>query len=507
MLSTKELAVKCEQVRRQTEMLVDRVKEAASRERPLHELERDLFDRLLKMGWQLIEMFISLQGDGDLGESIQTPDERTLHRSEQTKTRRLRTLFGEHRFQQYAYSAGKGKAIELRPTDARMQLPVGVCSYMLEEFSQLFCVEQAFDLARGNIKTVFGQSVPVDTLENVNRRMAEATEEFFESRPVPAAADEGELTVITADGKGVPMVVEQTRNLLPFDDPLERPGNRKMATLGAVYTVDAYVRTPEQILAALFREESDDPPGPRPVPCGKQVRAEFTTFDPQAEMVIPGPFPIMNWLCEQARQRDPDGTRPLIRLLDGQQSLRETGDVFLDASQSQRLVDILDILHVAGYVWKAAHLFHASGSAAAEAFVRHRLLRILRGEAASVIRGLRRMATDRGLAGDKKKTLTRVCGYLQKNRERMRYGEYLAAGYPIATGVIEGACRHLVKDRMERSGMRWTLPGARAMLQVRSIFVNGDWNSYQTFRIAAEQKKLHPLRSLVSKTCKSTLNA
>ena len=149
-------------------------------------------------------------------------------------------------------------------------------------------------------------------------------------------------------------------------------------------------------------------------------------------------------------------TRPLIRLLDGQQSLRETGDVFLDASQSQRLVDILDILHVAGYVWKAAHLFHVSGSAAAEAFVRDRLLRILRGEAASVIRGLRRVATDRGLAGDKQKTLTRVCGYLQKNRDRLRYDEYLAAGYPIATGVIEGACRHLVKDRMERSGTRWT---------------------------------------------------
>ncbi len=316
MLSTKELAVKCEQVRQQTERLVDRVKEAASRERSLHELERDLFDRLLKMGRDLIEMFIGLQGDGDLGKSIQTTDERTLHRSEETKTRRLRTIFGEHRFQQYAYSAGKGKTIELRPTDARMQLPVGVCSYLLEEFSQLFCVEQAFDLARGNIETVFGQSVPVDTLESVNRRMAEATEEFFESRPVPAPADEGELTVITADSKGVPMVVEQTCRLLPFEDPLERPGNRKMATLGAVYTVDAYARTSKQFLAALFRDKGDEPPGPRPVPCGKQVRAEFTTFDVETAMTIPGPYPIMNWLCEQARRRDPDGRRPLIRLLD-----------------------------------------------------------------------------------------------------------------------------------------------------------------------------------------------
>ena len=127
MLSTKELALKCEQVRQQTEALVDRVKESAGQAQSLYDLERDVFDGLLQMGRVLIEMFIGLQGEGDLGETIQTPDERTLHRSETKKTRRLRTIFGEHRFEQSVYSAGKGKTIELRPTDARMQLPEGVC--------------------------------------------------------------------------------------------------------------------------------------------------------------------------------------------------------------------------------------------------------------------------------------------------------------------------------------------------------------------------------------------
>ena len=121
------------------------------------------------MGRDLIEMLLGLQGDGDLGESLQTADERTLHRSDEKKTRRLRTIFAEHRFEQSVYSAGKGKTIELRPPDARRQLPLGVCSYLLEEFSQLFCVEGAFDPAASNIKGVFGQSLPVDTLESVNR--------------------------------------------------------------------------------------------------------------------------------------------------------------------------------------------------------------------------------------------------------------------------------------------------------------------------------------------------
>jgi hypothetical protein len=107
------------------------------------------------------------------------------------------------------------------------------------------------------------------------------------------------------------------------------------------------------------------------------------------------------------------------------------------------------------------------------------------------------MATQRDLKGDALKAVTTACNYFETNLARMRYDEYLQAGYPIASGVIEGACRHLVKDRMERAGMHWTRPGAQAMLDLRSIHVNGDWDHYQTFRIALEQEKLYPWRALV----------
>lgn len=497
MIANNGASVKCEQLQEQLQELVGQVEVTAAAGRGLYQLEASLLNGLLNIGRGLVNMYIGLQGDGDLGPTVATPDGRTLHRSEEPKNRPLRTIFGQHEFSQFVYCAGKGKAIELRPLDARMELPEGVCSYLLEEFSQMFNVEQAFRQTRDSIRTVFGQTLSVDTLEHVNRRMAEQAESFFDSRAVPAPAEEGELMVISADCKGVPMVVADSRNVLPFEDPLQRPGNRKMAALGSVYSVDRFVRTPEQLVAALFRETLDDPLGRRPIPCGKQIRAEFTSYDPEAELVIPGPYPIMNWLCEQARQRDPDGTRPLIRLLDGQTSLRDAGDAFLDGAQFDRLIDILDILHVSGYVWKAALVFHTSGSAAARSFVRDRILRILKGEAAGVIRGLRRMGTEHGLTGEKKKSLRRICRYLENNLDRMKYDEYLAAGYPIATGVIEGACRHLVKDRLERSGMRWTLPGARAMLHLRAIHINQDWKDYQTFRIAAEQKTIHPLRTLL----------
>ena len=119
------------------------------------------------------------------------------------------------------------------------------------------------------------------------------------------------------------------------------------------------------------------------------------------------------------------------------------------------------------------------------------------GGVAGVIRGLHEMATKHGLSGTRKKTITEVCGYLKNNQGRMRYHEYLAAGYPIASGVIEGACRHLVKDRMERAGMHWTPAGAQAMLDVRSVFINGDWDQYQAYRIDCETQTLYPHRHLV----------
>ena len=120
------------------------------------------------------------------------------------------------------------------------------------------------------------------------------------------------------------------------------------------------------------------------------------------------------------------------------------------------------------------------------------LTRILHGEIGSVIAGWRRKATLQGLTGAKKKTLRTLCAFLEKNKHRMRYDEYLRLGCPVATGVIEGACRHVIKDRMERAGMRWKVPGAQAMLNLRTIHTNGDWTAFQDFRIALENDWLYP---------------
>ena len=89
-----------------------------------------------------------------------------------------------------------------------------------------------------------------------------------------------------------------------------------------------------------------------------------------------------------------------------------------------------------------------------------------------------RIVTKRKLTGTKAKTLNDVAGSLHRNRERMRYDLYLANGWPIASGSVEGACKNLVRDRFERSGMRWTIETAEAVQRLRAVYLSGDLDCY-----------------------------
>jgi hypothetical protein len=481
------------------------VHEAAHQGKPLHEVERRVLDEVLRIGFTALEYFFACQGDGDLGATVTTASEQQLQRSAEPVERPLRTVFGEHRLQAYVYAPGPKKKIELRPIDARLALPPGRYSYLFEEFAQVFCVEQAFGPAHTAIKTVLHQDVPVDSLERLNRRVGAQAAEFLEDLPVPPTAKEGEVLVVTADGKGVPLVQEDAQRI-PVFESVERPGNRRMATLGCVYTVDRHVRRPEQIVAALFRDEDNTQAKQRPRPQGKHLLGKFTWVaeeEGEEPLIVPGPIATLGWANAEITQRFQVG-QSAIRLMDGQPSLWEAAEICLDAVAAEDWIDVIDVIHVSGYVWRAAKIFYTHQEQH-EAFVRERLLRILQGETPGVIAGLRQMASKRGLKGKDRKEIETVCRYFENNLERMRYDVCLREGYPIATGVIEGACRHLVKDRLERSGMRWTLEGAQAMLDVRAVYQSDEWELFLRRRIEREQEELHPHRALLADYVPETL--
>ena len=313
--------------------------------------------------------------------------------------------------------------------------------------------------------------------------MAEAVPGFADSRPTPPPAEEGELLVLTADGKGVPM------RRPPADGPRRHPRRKKgekankkqMAYVGAAYTIAPFVRTADQVLRELHGAE--DPPA-RPKPCHKHVWAEMTRVV-EGEPCN-GRVALFAHLAAERRRRDPSEQKVTVCLFDGEPALWDEwlewlGDTF----------GILDIFHVLERLWGAAYCFHAEGSREAEAFVTARLRMLLEGRVRGVISGLRQMGTKHGLKGSKARALSVVANYLENNQDFMRYDEYLAAGYPIGSGVAEGACRHLVKDRLEQTGMRWTVTGAQAMLHLRATYLNGDWEAFYEYRIQQEQRRLY----------------
>ena len=155
------------------------------------------------------------------------------------------------------------------------------------------------------------------------------------------------------------------------------------------------------------------------------------------------------------------------------------------------LTIILDLIHVVEYLWKAAWALHSEGDKQAEQWVTRRLLEILRGHSSLVAAGVRRTATMRRLNRKHRAPIDKCADYLLKYRQYLHYDQYLRAGFPIATGVIEGACRYLVKDRMEKTGARWTLEGAEAVLRLRSLRASGDFDDYWTFHLQQEHQRNH----------------
>ena len=430
------------------------------------------------------------------------PDGRVCQRLDELHSRRYVSIFGAFQLQRTVYGSRTGQKIEFVPLDNRLQLPESVFSYLLQDWDQSLCVEEAFGQAGRTVARMLGLQQSVDSLERMNAQMAESVEAFRAERTLPTPEEEGAIVVSSADGKGVVMRRAAGEEAPPAHRTKgEKASRKEIAIVGAVYTVDRHVRTAEEVVAALFgdREQpkgeqpkGEQPKGARPRPCHKQTMASLAYTD--AEGTHAGIEKTYAWMLEEIWARNRGFVKEMVHLCDGQEALWEARERYLPRRNT---VNILDLLHVTPRLWQAAHVFHAEKSQAVEPFVRERVLKVLEGKAGLVIRGLREMGTKRQLTGSKKATLSKICAYLENNRERMRYDDYLAKGYPIASGVIEGACRHLVKDRMERAGMHWTRSGAQAMLDVRSIQTNGDWDQYQTYRIACERRKLYPCGALV----------
>lgn len=449
---------------------------------PLHAVERQQERKNREVQRLLLQAHIRQRGTGDSGPALWVVNEgsSSLYTHRRVRRRTLMTIFGSVDIDRTGYSRNGVAAIH--PLDEEMQLPARSFSYELQKRLVKAAVQGPFRESTERLLDNSGLTVHKRSLEQI---LPEAAQDFdrFYSRPLaepsPATAA---ILVAAVDCKGIPMVRPDKANRSDNKTSKQKTGQqktgrKKMATVAAVFTRQPWVRTPHQVVDSLFgTKEAGKVTPPPPRPENKRIWASL----------IKGKEAVIDEVAEEVRRRDPQGNKVHVAITDGERALQ------ILVGNKLKVILILDLLHVLEKVWKAAHVFHPEGSPDAEVYARLMSLRILEGNVGQVVKGLRQTVTKRKLFGAKKKTLLAVAGYFHNNRDRMRYHEYLAQGLPIASGSVEGACKNLIKDRMERSGMRWTHTMAEAIVRLRALYLSGDFDAYWDFHILQDQERLFP---------------
>ncbi len=389
-------------------------------------------------------------------------------------SRKLATVFGVVTVDRLAYRASGVANLHL--ADVGLQLPAEKFSYGVQHMVARPAPMTSYDVAVEQIRPGTGQSFGKRQVAELAGRSGEDLH-AFSIRVVPRLCAPTDFLVLTVDGKGIVMRPDALRVSSKYTTPIHKlqsrgskgevQGRKRIAIVAATYDVAPFPRKPLDVLAS----------GPgarlssiRPDPRNKQYRVSVEKSAPE----------VIAAMFDDAAQRDPRHLRRWIVLVDGDRRLIDP----IKAEARKREIDVIitvDIVHVTEYVWRAAWSFFNEGDPAAEVWVRKHMLKILEGKASIVAGAIRRAATHRSLAKAARKSVDICARYLLARKKYLKYGDALTSGAPIGTGVIEGACRHIVKDRMDITGARWSVAGAEAILKLRTLRANGDLTNTGAF--------------------------
>jgi hypothetical protein len=383
------------------------------------------------------------------------------------------SVFGKVRFWRHYFTAAG--QVGRCPLDAELSLPARCSSDLLREWAAYGATGESYRESQTVLERILGVSLSIQALET-GVAAAEDVSSFYEEPAAPTASPGGDtILVVQADGKGVPMV----------QAPAQAPGVRlgkgqkrskkQEAVVTALYTIAPYQRTPQEVVAALLQDSERPEPAARPQPVGKELRA-----------TLEGKAVALSRLATRVAQREGPHIQHRVALTDGAEALQQQ---LLTHVPAYTL--ILDIIHATEYLWDTANALLGETHPHRLAWVCAYLEPLLAGQTEAVLTALEAEANDPMHTVPQRQTVQRTIGYYRRNRPYMRYDEYLAYGWPIGTGVVEGACGHLVKDRMEQSGMRWTKGGAQVMLDLRAVRLNGHWETYWQFHRHQQHQRLY----------------
>jgi len=459
---------------------------------------------VIERGRELLRELVQLSLDTQAEREVRQPqvtgqDGVRRARAERGHDRPVVTRLGQVRVQRIAYRAGIKGAGSLFPRDAVLNLPPLGYSWGLQQLAEMFCRAVSYEQAHEFVLAATGVAIGKRQLEQITVAAAADAERFYQDRlqdrggPAGAGEDQEERLpplVISADGKGVAMRPEARRRRTKAPEQKvrtfekragtgEKKGCKRMAETGCVFDVaPGQARAPEQVM----RPDPGGEPPARPHAVNRWYTCDITA----------GRDVTIGKIFDEADRRDPGHRRTWIALVDG--DIYQLGLIQAQAAaRGITLAIVIDFIHVLEYLWKAAWCFHAPRDPAMEHWVTAQGLDILHGRAGDVITRIQALAAAHPPrpGGEHAKIIRKTLHYLDAKQPYLDYPRALAQGWPIATGVIEGACRHLVQDRMGITGARWSLEGAQAMLWLRAIAASGDTGAYWDYHIAREHQRNH----------------
>jgi len=377
------------------------------------------------------------------------------------------SIFGPVRARRMAYR--NTREANLYPADARWILPEDPYSMGMRALAAYHLAEGGYGQALEVIAARTGVTAGRAQLAGIAGDLAGWVDEFYDQRAFAADTDlpDSDVIMMQADGKGIAMRPEH-RASAGKDSDAAHPGIKKMAEIVAVADFTPAVRDPEDIAAPPARRKAH--PGPQAR--DKWVAASITDI---IEDMIGVAF-------NEAERRDPYGIRQRVFLVDGNKQ-QLTAIAEHARARGLKVPVFIDFIHVSGYLGKAAAALHPGDPQAAREWADGQRLRVLHGRAKAVAATLASVAA-RARAKNSRLDLTDVdkaVTYLTNNHQHMRYDKALAAGWPIATGMIEGACRFVIEDRFGITGARWSPDGADVILKLRALVVNGDLDDFMAY--------------------------
>ena len=448
-------------------------------------VEEGLAERIQEIGRRLFQAYLAVQAAAEPRlAGVAGPDGVTRTRAERGRTRALASVFGPVVVCRIAYRAPGVPAVHR--LDGQLRLPPGKHSHGLARLTASEAVRGALEQACVQVRIRTGGKLGTRQAQQLVRQAACDFEGFYAARQAPAP-EPGEVVVLSCDGKGIrmrpgelrPDAARKARNSAPKQDGRLSQGEvrtrKRMAGAGAVCVITPAPRTAADII------------GPGPRADGPKARHKWLTASVAGNCAA-----VVAAVFAEADRRDPRHERTWIALADGNkdQIARIEAEA---AARGITVTIIVDLIHVTEHLWDAAWCFYPRDSRDAGGWVRDRTAEILDGRTAEVAAALREASTAAaGLSKTRRKTAARTAGYLEAKAPYLDYPQALAAGWPIATGVIEGACRYLVKDRMDITGARWGVATAEAILKLRALHANGDFDAYWTWHLQQEHQRNHP---------------